>query len=120
VEIRSELDAFTADLGADPSGLGFFGYGIDFVDEQLATVAVDAGQGCVAPSERSVRSARYDTLAMPLFLYVQRASLGRLAVQRFVRGMLVPPEGNPGLVTLSSGALQAELARLRAAEKAAG
>ncbi|NEP18179.1 MAG: PstS family phosphate ABC transporter substrate-binding protein [Leptolyngbya sp. SIO4C1] len=55
----------------DPNALGYFGFAY-YKDNQdsLNALAVDSGEGPVAPSGETIRSADYQPLARPLFIYV--------------------------------------------------
>jgi phosphate transport system substrate-binding protein len=70
----------------DRNALGYFGYAY-FAENagRLRAVAIDNGQGCVAPSPETVRSGQYAPLSRPLFIYVSRAALERPEVAAFVR-----------------------------------
>ncbi|MGA8217395.1 MAG: substrate-binding domain-containing protein [Solirubrobacterales bacterium] len=50
------------------------------------SLALDGGRGCVTPSAASVRDGRYPALSRPFDLEVNRASLRRPAVRRFLGG----------------------------------
>ncbi|OHV47585.1 phosphate ABC transporter substrate-binding protein [Pseudofrankia sp. BMG5.36] len=66
-------------------GLGYIGYGyFEENTDRLRALAVDDGDGCVAPSVGSVQDGSYRPLARPLFIYVKRTSLARPALVDFV------------------------------------
>ena len=73
----------------DRGGLGYFGYSY-YVEnkDKLKLVAVNSGNGCIAPSIRTVQSYSYKPLARPLFVYAKRSSFKRAAVQAFIRYMI--------------------------------
>ncbi len=72
-------------VASDKGGLGYFGYAYYAENkEQLKLVAVDAGEGCVAPDETTVRDGSYKPLSRPLFIYVRKSSLDRVEVVAFV------------------------------------
>ena len=82
----SEDDYLIAQGIADaPGGLGFFGFAYyrEYQD-RLRPVAVDAGQGCVSPSEETIADGRYRPLSRPLFLYLRADALERAEVADFV------------------------------------
>jgi phosphate transport system substrate-binding protein len=66
-------------------GLGYFGltYFSENEDE-LKAVEIDGGSGCVAPSVEASQSGEYEPLSRPLFIYVSRQSLQKIAVRAFV------------------------------------
>ena len=74
---RTDYTASEADnvlvqgIAGDPGALGFFGlaYYQENAD-QLRLVAVDSGDGCVAPTPESVQTGRYSPLARVEFLYL--------------------------------------------------
>ena len=62
-------------VSGSEGGLGFFG--LAFYEENkdiLNVVAVDGGDGCVAPSAETVENGTYAPLARPLFIYVNAAA----------------------------------------------
>ena len=77
-------------VAGDRGGLGYFGYSY-YVEnkDRLKLVAVNNGNGCVAPSIRTVQSYSYKPLSRPLFVYAKRSSFKRAAVQAFIRYMIV-------------------------------
>ncbi|MEM9554678.1 MAG: PstS family phosphate ABC transporter substrate-binding protein [Acidobacteriota bacterium] len=84
--IGSEDDYLIAqDVAGDRHGLGFFGfaYYAEYRD-RLRLVAIDGGEGCVAPSARTIAAGTYTPLARPVFLYVSAAALDRPAVAAFL------------------------------------
>jgi phosphate transport system substrate-binding protein len=60
----------------------------------LKLVGVDGGSGCVTPSVEAVTAERYQPLTRPIFIYVNRASATRPAVQALARAY-VSPESSP-------------------------
>lgn len=82
----SEDDYLLAqDVAADPHGLGFFGvaYYREY-QEYLRVVAIDGGNGCIAPTEEHIADGSYQPLSRPLFIYVRADALEQPAVQAFV------------------------------------
>lgn len=70
----------------DKYALGYFGlaYYLENQDK-LKALAIDSGQGCVLPSEQTVRDGTYRPLSRPLFIYVSRKAADRPEVEAFVR-----------------------------------
>jgi len=67
-------------------GLAYFG--LAYYEEnqsRLHAVAVDNGNGPVAPSQATVRDGSYAPLSRPIFIYVNAAALRRPQVQQFVQ-----------------------------------
>ncbi len=58
---------------------------------RLPILSVDSGGGCTAPSEESVWDGSYGYLSRPLYLYVNRESLRRSEVFRFMSYALSIP-----------------------------
>ena len=73
-------------ISGDTEALGYFGYAY-YVEnkDRLKLVAVDGGDGCVAPSGETVESGEYSPLSRPLFVYVRKDALERPEVAEFVR-----------------------------------
>ncbi len=71
---------------ADPNALGYFGYAY-YKDNKnnLRALAVDSSKGAVTPSRETVENGRYQTLARPLFIYVNaEAAKNKPEVRKFV------------------------------------
>ncbi len=103
-------------IAGDPYALGYFGYAYYAENtDKLKLVAVDGGDGCVAPSPETVQAGVYQPLSRPLFIYVKQTALERPAVAAFVRyyltnaRVLVP---QVGYVPLDAERYQASLAEL--------
>ena len=104
----------------DPQALGYFGYAYYKENAtKLKAVGIDNGQGCVLPSEETVRNTTYKPLSRPLMIYVRKAALERPEVAAFVRfylensAELVP---QVGYVALEDSKYQEELAKLGQSE----
>lgn len=83
----SENDnALVRGVVADKGALGYFGiaYYSENKDE-LKLLSVDSGEGCITPSEATVRDGTYEPLARPLLIYVNKKSLERPEVAEFVK-----------------------------------
>jgi phosphate transport system substrate-binding protein len=83
----SENDnALVRGVEADKGALGYFG--IAYYSEnpdKLKLLAVDSGEGCITPSEATVRDGTYEPLSRPLLIYVNKKSLERPEVAEFVK-----------------------------------
>lgn len=87
-------------VSGDPGSLGYFGYAYYAENQQrLRLLGVDAGEGCVTPSDRTIEDGSYP-LARPLFVYVNEAALAEEpTVEAYMEffmshaGELVPPTG---------------------------
>lgn len=72
-------------IRSNPNSLGYFG--LAYYEENqrfLNSVAIDNGSGPVAPSSETVKSAQYQPLSRPLFIYVNAESAKRPEVKMFV------------------------------------
>ena len=91
----------------DVEALGYFGFAYyEENQERLNSVAIDNGDGCVAPTRETIESGEYAPLSRPMFIYVSSAALERPEVRAFVDFYLtnataLVPE--VGYVPLSSG-----------------
>lgn len=76
-------------IAGDPGALGFFGLAYYEANQgQLKLVGVDDenpenGEGCVRPTNETVREGTYQPLSRPLLIYVREASAGDPAVEAF-------------------------------------
>ena len=70
----------------DRGAMGYFGFSY-FVENKskLKALRIDSGNGCVAPSIKTVQNRTYRPLSRPLFLYVKRNSFRRPVVAAFIR-----------------------------------
>ncbi len=65
-------------------GMGYFGY--TYYEEntqRLKAVAIDAGEGCIEPSQQTAQDGTYSPLSRPLFVYVSVPAMTRPEVQAF-------------------------------------
>lgn len=81
-------------VAGDRSALGFFGFAY-YVENQsrLKLLAVDNGDGCVAPSEETIADGTYQPLSRPIFMYLEAGTATREEAQAFMRFIL--EEGRP-------------------------
>ncbi|MBU6244254.1 MAG: PstS family phosphate ABC transporter substrate-binding protein [Actinomycetales bacterium] len=76
-------------VASSPGGLGYVGYTyFEQNDQRLAAVAIDAGEGCVAPSAATAQDGRYHPLTRPLYVYASVPAMARPQVRAFL-GYLV-------------------------------
>jgi phosphate transport system substrate-binding protein len=76
-------------VAGEKGGLGYFGFSyLEQNRDRLKALEIDGGNGCVAPSLRTVQDGSYRPLARPLLVYVKQASLERLEVEAFVQYLL--------------------------------
>ena len=72
-------------IEGDKGALGYFG--LSYLEENgdnLKSVAVDSGAGCVAPSVATAQDGTYKPLSRPLFVYVKNESGAKAEVKAFV------------------------------------
>jgi phosphate transport system substrate-binding protein len=88
---RSDPATLVADIANDANALGYCGY--DYFQANkggLKVVAIDSGQGCVAPGPETVADHSYQPLSRPMLIYVSRAAAGRPEVKAFARFYVDP------------------------------
>lgn len=68
----------------DVNALGFFGYAYYAENtKKLKAVAIDSGEGPVAPSEKTVLDGTYQPLSRPIYIYVSKKALAKPEVREF-------------------------------------
>ena len=104
-------------VNGDKGALGYFGYSYYLENKNMInTVAVDGGEGCVAPTSETIENGTYIPLARPLLIYVNKTSLKKPEVKTFVEYYLVNAEQlveEVGYVKLADGGYEAGLAEIR-------
>lgn len=82
----SEDDNVTVQgVTGSPGGMGYFGFSYyEENSDSLNAVAIDNGDGCVAPSVEAVQDGSYAPLGRPLFIYPSASALERPEVLAFV------------------------------------
>ncbi len=100
----------------DANALGYFGYAYYKENSQrLKLIAIDGGNGCITPSDETIKGGSYTPLSRPLMIYVNQTALARPEVKAFVEfylqhgAELVP---QVGYVALDSAQYQQELGKL--------
>ncbi|MFC9504387.1 PstS family phosphate ABC transporter substrate-binding protein [Streptomyces sp. NPDC057002] len=82
----SEDDNVTVQgVSGSRGGMGYFG--LSYYEEnkdELKLVKVDDGDGCVAPTTKTVQNGSYKPLSRPLFIYPKASSLDKSEVEAFV------------------------------------
>lgn len=109
-------------VNGDANALGYFGFAYYQENtDKLKLVAVDAGEGCIAPSAETIKNGTYKPLSRPLFIYVSRSALQRPEVRAFVQFYLInATELVPqvGYVPLDSARYQEQLSKIEPATAA--
>jgi phosphate transport system substrate-binding protein len=73
-------------VSGDSDGLGYFGYSYYKANQdKLNLVKVDSGNGCVAPSDKTIQDGSYTPLSRPLFIYPNKVDLKKAEVNAFVK-----------------------------------
>jgi phosphate transport system substrate-binding protein len=72
-------------IAGDKYALGFFGYAY-YVEntDKIKAVAIDGGNGPVAPTSETIENGTYIPLSRPIFIYVNIEALERPEVKAFV------------------------------------
>jgi phosphate transport system substrate-binding protein len=72
-------------VAGESGGLGYFGFSYyEQNQDKLNLVGVDAGNGCVKPSQEAISSGEYKPLSRPLFMYPSQEALRRPEVKAFM------------------------------------
>jgi phosphate transport system substrate-binding protein len=72
-------------VAGEEGGLGYFGFSYyEQNQDKLGLVKVDAGSGCVEPSQETISSGEYKPLSRPLFMYPSQKALQRPEVKAFM------------------------------------
>ena len=73
-------------VSGDKYSIGYFGYAY-YVENQdkVKVVAIDGGNGCVAPTDEVINNGTYAPLSRPLFIYVRSDAAQQDHVSEFVR-----------------------------------
>jgi phosphate transport system substrate-binding protein len=72
-------------VAGEEGGLGYFGFSYyEQNQDKLALVGVDAGDGCIKPSQETISSGEYKPLSRPIFMYPSRKALQRPEVKAFM------------------------------------
>ena len=81
-------------VSSDSNALGYFGYSYyEENQDQLKAIAIDGGEGVVAPSVETVRDGSYSPLSRPIYIYVNAAAAEKPEVAEFVEFYLTNAEG---------------------------
>ena len=76
-------------VSGDQGGLGYFGFSYyDQNKDKLNLVAVNAGSGCVSPSQQTIQDGSYKPLSRPIFMYVSAKAAARPEVRAFLDRVL--------------------------------
>ena len=71
-------------VAGSPGGMGYFGFTyFEENAERLKALGIDAGEGCVSPSQQTAQDGSYSPLSRPLYVYVSVPSMARSEVRSF-------------------------------------
>ena len=71
-------------VSGSPGGMGYFGYTYyEENAERLKALAIDAGEGCISPSQQTAQDGSYTPLSRPLYVYVSVPAMARTEVRSF-------------------------------------
>ena len=86
VQTSSDDNVLVTGVGGEAGGLGYFGFSFyEQNKEELNAVGVDAGNGCVQPTVKTIQNGEYEPLSRELFMYPSREALRQPAVKEFLR-----------------------------------
>ena len=72
-------------VAGEAGGLGYFGFSYyEQNQDKLGLVGVDAGSGCIEPSNETISSGEYKPLSRPLFMYPSQKAIQRPEVKAFM------------------------------------
>ena len=103
----------------DPGALAYFGFAYYIENQdQLTSVEIDGGEGCVAPSQEAVLAGEYTPFSRPLFMYVKVSAMEeKPQVAAFVDFVLDPANrtfvDETGYVALNDDQYAAEQAKVQ-------
>ncbi len=78
-------NVIVAGVSGEQGGLGYFG--LSYYEQNQGTLkalAIDAGDGCVAPSVETAQNGTYKPLSRPLYIYAKKESFTRPEVEAFI------------------------------------
>lgn len=83
-------------VAGDEGALGYFGFAYyEENTDRLGDIAIDGGNGCVAPSRATIEDGTYAPLSRPMFIYTKEQALQKPEVAAFIRFWI---ENSPALV----------------------
>ena len=92
-EASEDDNQLVTGVKGDSGGLGYFGF--SYAEEQqdeLNLVGIDAGKGCVKPSQETIQSGQYEPLSRPLYMYPSAKAMARPEVKAFMEFVLANRE----------------------------
>ncbi|HWI21496.1 MAG TPA: PstS family phosphate ABC transporter substrate-binding protein [Baekduia sp.] len=84
-EASEDDNVLVTGVSNDDGGFGYFGFSYyEQNQDKLNLVGVDAGDGCVKPSQATIQDGSYKPLARPLFMYPSAKAIARPEVKAFM------------------------------------
>ncbi|MER5841759.1 PstS family phosphate ABC transporter substrate-binding protein [Streptomyces prasinus] len=84
-KVSEDDDLIVRGVAGSAGGMGYFGHSYyEENKDELKALAIDGGDGCVAPTVQNVRDGSYKPLARPLFIYPKVSSLEKPEVAAFI------------------------------------
>ncbi|WP_331449714.1 PstS family phosphate ABC transporter substrate-binding protein [Streptomyces prasinus] len=84
-KVSEDDDLIVQGVAGSAGGMGYFGHSYyEENKDELKALAIDGGDGCVAPTVQNVQDGSYKPLARPLFIYPKVSSLEKPEVAAFI------------------------------------
>ncbi|WP_055694457.1 PstS family phosphate ABC transporter substrate-binding protein [Streptomyces prasinopilosus] len=84
-KVNEDDDLIVRGVSGSAGGMGYFGHSYyEENKDELKALAIDGGDGCVAPTVHNVQNGSYKPLARPLFIYPKASSLEKPEVAAFI------------------------------------
>ncbi|MGW3680018.1 PstS family phosphate ABC transporter substrate-binding protein [Streptomyces prasinus] len=84
-KVSEDDDLIVRGVAGSAGGMGYFGHSYyEENKDELKALAIDGGDGCVAPTVQNVQDGSYKPLARPLFIYPKVSSLEKPEVAAFI------------------------------------
>jgi phosphate transport system substrate-binding protein len=86
MSVSEDDNVLVTGVEGEKGAIGFFGYAY-YVEnkDKLNVVAIDGGQGPIAPTRQTIEDGTYSPFSRPLFIYVNKKSCAKPEVVAFVR-----------------------------------
>lgn len=115
-DVLHKLPIMIGGIASDSGATGYVEYGLySRHDDEVKALAVDAGDGCVRPTPKTIADGTFRPLSRRLFLHVSTEALARPTTQAFLRFYLDSGEtvaSEAGFVPLTDAQRDAAKARL--------
>ncbi len=86
VQTSADDNQLVTGVSGTPGGIGYFGFSFfEQNRDKLNAVAIDGGDGCVAPSTETIQNGSYTPLGRQVFMYPSKKAMQRPEVAEFMR-----------------------------------